>query len=239
RSLLVVRTPDGGAGPTETSGGGRVSLAGDIPQLETASRRTREAQVTRSTDGDADGHTPKDISKGRLVEETARVCEEVADELRSTRKEKAVVYCRSKRDCEEMAEKLGCGFFYAGHVDGEETLEQWKANGGFIVSTTALSTGLNYEAVKAVIHSGLPYGLIEFAQASGRAGRDPSERVDSIVLLEQGWEEEEQRTRERYNEALGPDGAAMIEYIKTEGCRRLVLGKYFDPADTIKECHDS
>ncbi|KAG9881236.1 hypothetical protein KCU94_g20015, partial [Aureobasidium melanogenum] len=97
----------------------------------------------------------QDISKGRLVEETARVCEEVADELRSTRKEKAVVYCRSKRDCEEMAEKLGCGFFYAGHVDGEETLEQWKANGGFIVSTTALSTGLNYEAVKAVIHSGL------------------------------------------------------------------------------------
>jgi len=181
----------------------------------------------------------QDISKGKLVEETARVCEEVADELRSTRKEKAVVYCRSKKDCEEMADKLGCGFFYAGHIDGEETLEQWKANGGFIVSTTALSTGLNYEAVKAVIHSGLPYGLIEFAQASGRAGRDPNERVDSIVLLEQGWEEEEQRTRERHNEALGPDGAAMIEYIKTEGCRRLVLGKYFDAADTIKECHDS
>lgn len=181
----------------------------------------------------------QDISKGKLVEETARVCEEVADELRSTRKEKAVVYCRSKKDCEEMADKLGCGFFYAGHIDGEETLEQWKASGGFIVSTTALSTGLNYETVKAVIHSGLPYGLIEFAQASGRAGRDPNERVDSIVLLEQGWEEEEQRTRERYNEALGPDGAAMIEYIKTEGCRRLVLGKYFDAADTIKECHDS
>ncbi|CAD0085033.1 unnamed protein product, partial [Aureobasidium mustum] len=181
----------------------------------------------------------QDIGKGKLVEETARVCEEVADELRSTRKEKAVVYCRSKKDCEEMAEKLGCGFFYAGHVDGGETLEQWKANGGFIVSTTALSTGLNYEAVKAVIHSGLPYGLIEFAQASGRAGRDPNERVDSIVLLEQGWEEEEQGTRERYNEALGPDGAAMMEYIKTEGCRRLVLGKYFDAAETIQECHDS
>ncbi|CAD0055258.1 unnamed protein product, partial [Aureobasidium pullulans] len=49
-------------------------------------------------------------------------------------------------------QRLGCGLFYAGHVDGEETLEQWKAKGGFIVSTTALSTGLNYRAVKAVIH---------------------------------------------------------------------------------------
>jgi superfamily II DNA helicase RecQ len=161
----------------------------------------------------------QDISRGKLVEETARVCEEVADELRSIRKKKAVVYCRSKQDCEDMAERLGYGFFYAGHVDGEETLEAWKKQGRSIVSTTAPSTGLNYEAVKAVIHSGLPYGLIEFAQASGRAGRDPSERVDSIVLLEQGWEEEQQRMRERYNEPLGPDGAAMIEYIKTEGCR--------------------
>ncbi|KAH0346116.1 hypothetical protein KCU83_g7541, partial [Aureobasidium melanogenum] len=49
----------------------------------------------------------QDISKGKLVEETARVCEELADELRSIRKEKAVAYCRSKKDCEEMAEKLG------------------------------------------------------------------------------------------------------------------------------------
>jgi hypothetical protein len=31
----------------------------------------------------------------------------------------------------------------------------------------------------------------------------------------------------------------MMDYIKTEGCRRVVLGKYFDPAETIRECHDS
>jgi hypothetical protein len=30
----------------------------------------------------------------------------------------------------------------------------------------------------------------------------------------------------------------MIEHIKTEGGRRLVLGKYFDPPDWIKGCHD-
>ena len=66
----------------------------------------------------------QDIGKGKLVEETARVCEEVADELSSTKKEKAVVYCRSKKDCEEIAERLDCGFFYAGHFDGEETLEK-------------------------------------------------------------------------------------------------------------------
>ena len=35
----------------------------------------------------------QDISKGKLVEETARVYIEVADELHSIRKEKAVIYC--------------------------------------------------------------------------------------------------------------------------------------------------
>jgi hypothetical protein len=30
----------------------------------------------------------------------------------------------------------------------------------------------------------------------------------------------------------------MIEYIKTEGYRRLVLGKYFDLVETIKEYYD-
>jgi hypothetical protein len=56
--------------------------------------------------------------------------------------------------------------------------------------------------------------------------------VDSIVLSEQGWEEEEERTRERYNEAIGLGGAAMMEYIKIEGRQRLALGKYFDPPDS-------
>lgn len=66
----------------------------------------------------------QDIGKGKLVEETARVCEEVEDKLCRARKEKAVIYCRSKKDCEEIVERLGCGLFYARHVDGEETLEQ-------------------------------------------------------------------------------------------------------------------
>ncbi|CAD0021224.1 unnamed protein product, partial [Aureobasidium pullulans] len=47
----------------------------------------------------------QDIGKGKLVEEAARVCEEVEDELCRARKEKAVIYCRSKKDCEEMAER--------------------------------------------------------------------------------------------------------------------------------------
>lgn len=68
--------------------------------------------------------------------------------------------------------------------------------------TTALRTGINYCGIKAVVHSGLPYELIDFTQESGKAGRD-GEAVDSVILPEQGWEEELLWRREREKIALG------------------------------------
>ena len=46
-------------------------LASDFPQLETASRRAGKAQVTRSTDGDADGYTSQ-IHGGRATKKSGR-----------------------------------------------------------------------------------------------------------------------------------------------------------------------
>jgi len=40
-----------------------------------------------------------------------------------------------------------------------------------IVATTALGTGVSYPGVILVVHVGLPYGLIDFSQESGRASR--------------------------------------------------------------------
>jgi superfamily II DNA helicase RecQ len=40
-----------------------------------------------------------------------------------------------------------------------------------MVATTALGTGMGYPGVMLVVHVGLPYGLIDFSQESGRASR--------------------------------------------------------------------
>jgi superfamily II DNA helicase RecQ len=64
-----------------------------------------------------------------------------------------------------------CGFFHAGNRDNPEGLRKWLTEGGMMVATTALGTGMGYPGVMLVVHVGLPYGLIDFSQESGRASR--------------------------------------------------------------------
>jgi superfamily II DNA helicase RecQ len=123
------------------------------------------------------------IKDDDLQQEALKVCRKRMGLLQHGRK--MVVYCRTKAECETMASELGCGCFYAGAVDNEEVLHKWKEDGGCMVATSALGTGVNYPGVEAVLHVSMPYGLIDFAQESGRAGRG-GEDVDSLILVEQG-----------------------------------------------------
>jgi len=70
----------------------------------------------------------------------------------------------------------------------------WKDAGGCVVATTALGTGVNYAGVALAVHIGMLYGLIDFAQESGRAGRG-SEVVTSLILLEKNWQVRESAKR--------------------------------------------
>ncbi|KAJ9653324.1 hypothetical protein H2201_009152 [Coniosporium apollinis] len=69
--------------------------------------------------------------------------------------------------------------------DKEERLQDWLEKGGLMVATSALDTGVDYPEIVYVLHVGMPYGMIDFAQESGRAGR-AGEAVDSIILVEEG-----------------------------------------------------
>jgi hypothetical protein len=170
------------------------------------------------------------IADGKLMEEAVRRCKNLTAQLK--RRERMVAYCRSKADCEELARELNCGVFYAGNPNNPEALKKWLTEGGMIVATTALGTGVSYPGVMLVVHVGLPYGLIDFSQESGRAGRG-GEQVDSLVLLEQGWEGREDAMRKRRRMISSHDERAMVEFVKTRACRRLILAKYFDRAEPV------
>ncbi|KAG6043435.1 hypothetical protein E4U33_001709 [Claviceps sp. LM78 group G4] len=73
----------------------------------------------------------------------------------------------------------------------------------------------------------MPYGLIDFAQESGRAGRG-GEVVASHILMEKGWQAMEQKRREMKRQEWSIDEKEMFTFVNTVQCRRLVLGKYFD-----------
>lgn len=109
-------------------------------------------------------------------------------------------------------------------------MEEWTS--GALVATGALGAGVDVEGIKHVVHIGMPYGLINFDQESGRGGRG-GEEVKSRILLSVSEMERLERLRP---ETLPIDDRAMQEFIVTKTCRRLVRSKYMNGEEEAKRC---
>lgn len=157
---------------------------------------------------------------GKLLDTAVQICQRRRETLAGN---KAVVYCRSREQCESVATALACHHYHAGVLlpDRTQRLEEWVTTGGYITATSALGTGVDYPGIVFVLHVGMPHGMIDFAQESGRAGRG-GEMVDSLVLIEEGAEERiEELSR-------SVDESAMVAFVQTGGCRRVTMSTYLD-----------
>ena len=102
--------------------------------------------------------------------------------------ESGVIYCLSRKDCENLAEKLqqqvrtmdGCHkvrvSFYHAELDAHERERrhsEWS-NGliSVLCATIAFGMGIDKPDVRYVIHYSMPKSITHFYQESGRAGRD-------------------------------------------------------------------
>ena len=157
--------------------------------------------------------------------------------------QKGVVYCRSKAQCETIAEELGCSFYHAATPDRAERLDAWIEAGGFIVATSALGTGIDVGGIEFVLHVDVPWGMMDYAQESGRAGRAGAGMVDSIVLVD------ERKLRGPAEDGISRladmsvdmsveemEAEAIKAFVQTRGCRRAVMSRYLDGAEV--ECAD-
>ncbi|KAK2684950.1 hypothetical protein QWA68_016472 [Fusarium oxysporum] len=124
------------------------------------------------------------LGKGALEERTVEVIRQLDREM--TGRQKGVIYCRSKKQCEAIAEEIGCGFYYSGmsEKDRVEAQSAWIDGQAsrWIAATTGLGTGIDIEGIVAVVHMEKPYGLVDFVQQTGRGGRRAGEVVKSIVV---------------------------------------------------------
>ena len=110
-------------------------------------------------------------------------------------------------------------------VDEKDTaVKRWLAEEGFIAATGALGTGGDYAGIVYAVHIGVPYGMIDFVQETGRGGR-AGEEVDSIILLE---DSEYQRLERQDAAELTIDKLAMQQFILTRDCRRFAISAYLD-----------
>jgi len=138
--------------------------------------------------------------------------------------ERGIFYCGSRDGTEEVGKLLNCPSYHSMIDEKDAAVEQWLQAEGFIAATGALGTGGDYPGIVYIVHIGVPYGMIDFAQETGRGGR-AGEDVDSIILVE---DLEYQRLQKQDAAELTMDELAMHRFIQTRDCRRFAMSGYLD-----------
>lgn len=140
-----------------------------------------------------------------------------------------IVYALSTSDVDMLAIKLGGLAFHSQIADGDRAgrvnvMQRWMSQGGLIIATSALGLGIDLPDVRLVIHYKAPRNLRDYAQESGRAGRDGSPAESVIVRPEPSDSFKDLKPQQIKD--IGDIG--LNELVYGNKCRRYLLNLYMD-----------
>lgn len=161
-----------------------------------------------------------------------------------------IIYCLSRKSCEQVAQKLTqmgirAFHYHAGMEPADRSAVQckWQANEyHVIVATIAFGMGIDKADVRYVIHHTLPKSLEGYYQETGRAGRDGKKSycylyyqyADSRTyrkMIDDGEGSKEQK--QRLHDML----RTVIQFCENRAdCRRSQVLGYFSESFDPKQC---
>lgn len=154
----------------------------------------------------------------------------IRDRVRRARPGRVIVYGSTRNVVTQAAQMLGCAAYYSDQDHKLGILDQFRRTAHRVIAaTSALGMGVDIPDIRCIIHIGFPRSLLDYAQESGRAGRDqlPSE---AIIIQPEGFNEipawfDQHTPREQAGFEL-----VRRYMIAGDQCRRAVLDRYLDGA---------
>ncbi|CAH8846332.1 unnamed protein product [Trichobilharzia szidati] len=156
-----------------------------------------------------------------------------------------IVYCRTRTDCESLAEKLTTlglpsQAYHAGlSKSGREGVQTGWSSGLYpvVVATISFGMGVDKSNVRFVLHWTLPKSLAAYYQESGRAGRDgqqaycriyyfKKERDTVVFLTNQESNSGSQKSLDNAK-CRKTDINGMVKYVESATCRHQQFATYF------------
>lgn len=152
---------------------------------------------------------------------------------------RVMVFLRSRTEAEEAAECLGCPSYHRdiGSIEEKESrLNRWvsgECGSPFLACMTAAGPGVDYPLMRWVAYIEDPYGLIDYAQESGRAGRN-AEPAGATVYMKRDPRETAPPTSLDYPDPA--DDRRLKGYLRGTECRRLSFARELDESRHCSIC---
>jgi superfamily II DNA helicase RecQ len=133
-----------------------------------------------------------------------------------------IVYCQQIKQCKTLSEELHCPTYFREVGIAEEKArlleELRKGRIRVITATNALGMGIDIPNIRVVINVGIRTTIRQFAQESGRAGRDGM-KSESIIMrsYRQDW------GRKRLDRGFEDTEREMIELVGGKRCMRVII----------------
>ncbi|KAK7309483.1 hypothetical protein RJT34_06241 [Clitoria ternatea] len=183
-----------------------------------------------------------------MVREKSSVGKVVIDEIAEfieesyPNNESGIVYCFSRKECEQVAKELrergiSADYYHADmDVNAREKVHMRWSNSKLqvIVGTVAFGMGINKPDVRFVIHHSLSKSMETYYQESGRAGRDglPSE----CLLYFRPADVPRQSSMVFYENSGLQNLYDIVQYCQSKKqCRRSAFFRHF--AEPLQECN--